>query len=427
MRSSPRSACPSPDGDVRATLDALTSRGRAFVAAGLTVLLGGILLGLDVLVRIGMLALALPLVAVVVVARGRSTVSASREVTPPRVPAGAEVAVALRIDGGGRGTPGTVLLEDELPDALGGRRRFSVESRGPEWRCLVEYAVTPHRRGFHAIGPLTVRVGDPFGFLSVARTFHTTTPLVVTPVVHSLGRMWAGGVGAERGDHRVRLGATGRPDDASVREYRVGDDLRRIHWRTTARTGELMVRREEEGRHADLTVFLDTRRDVHQPGKEGTFEWAVSAAASVAAHFAGNGWDVRLTTDTTDSHDSAPDELGLILDELAAVRTSSRRTTGLVPADVLGSRGTVVAIVTGADAGALDHLDRCCSGAGRRLALVLDADGWLSRASSGTGASADLAASARSRGWDAVAVGGGQGVADAWRALAALAAKAAVR
>ncbi|MFD1826589.1 MULTISPECIES: DUF58 domain-containing protein [Mumia] len=412
---------------MRATLSALTSRGRAFVAAGLTVLVGGLLLGLDVLVRIGVLALALPLVAVLVVARSRSTVSAFREVTPPRVPAGTDVEVALQVDGGGHGASGTLLLEDQLPDALGGRRRFSVVSRGSQWHCLVRYGVTPRRRGFHAIGPLTVRVGDPFGFLSVGRTFHATTPLVVTPTVHPLGRMWAGGVGAERGDHRVRLGAIGRPDDASVREYRTGDDLRRIHWRTTARTGELMVRREEEGRHADVTVFLDTRRDVHRPGKDGTFEWAVSAAASVAAHFSGNGWDVRLATDTTDSHDSAPDELGLILDELAAVRTSARRTTALVPADVLASRGTVVAIVTGADPEALDHLDRCSTAAGRRLALVLDADGWLSRAGVGTGASADLATTARSRGWDAVAVGGGQSVGDAWRALAVIAAKDSVR
>lgn len=412
---------PSPVGDVRATLAALTSRGRAFVAAGSTVLVGGMLLGLDVLVRIGVLALALPLAAVLVVARSRSTVSASREVTPPRVPAGSDVEVALRVDGGGRGASGTLLLEDQLPGALGGRRRFAVESRGSQWHCLVRYAITPRRRGFHAIGPLTVRVGDPFGFLSVGRTFHATTPLVVTPTVHPLGRMWAGGVGAERGDHRVRLGATGRPDDASVREYRTGDDLRRVHWRTTARTGELMVRREEEGRHADVTVFLDTRRDVHRPGKDGTFEWAVSAAASIAAHFAGNGWDVRLATDTTDSHDSAPDELGLILDELAAVGTSSRRSNALVPADILASRGTVVAVVTGADPEALDHLDRSAAGAGRRLALILDADRWLNRQDTGAGAAADLAATARARGWDAVAVGGGQGVTDAWRALAAAA------
>ncbi|MGH1562674.1 DUF58 domain-containing protein [Mumia sp. DW29H23] len=412
---------------MRETLGALTSRGRAFVAAGVTVLLGGIVLGLDVLVQIGALALALPLLAVLAVAHSRSTVGAAREVSPARVPAGTDVEVSLDLSGGGRGTSGTLLLEDRLPDALGGDRRFAVDTIGTRWHCPARYKLVPRRRGFYALGPLSVRVGDPFGFLSVRKTFHTTTPLVVTPTVHPLGRLWAGGVGAEQGEHRVRLGSTGRADDTSVREYRVGDDLRRIHWRTTARTGELMVRREEEGRHADTTVYLDTRRDVHRPGSDGTFEWAVSAAASVAAHFSGHGWDVRLVTDTTDSHDSAPDELGLILDELAAVRMSARRGSDMVPADVLTSRGTVVAIVTGSDPEALDHLDRCSLGAGRRLALVLDADGWLRGAHGGTGNAADLAATARARGWAATAVGGGDTVGEAWHALALQSAKEAVR
>ncbi|MBW9216635.1 DUF58 domain-containing protein [Mumia sp. zg.B53] len=412
---------------MRSTLGALTSRGRAFLAAGATVVLGGMFLGLDLLVRIGALALALPLLAVIAVAHSRSTVGASREVSPARVPAGTDVDVSLDLSGRGRGTSGTLLLEDRLPDALGGDRRFAVDTVGARWQCPARYRLVPRRRGFYSLGPLSVRVGDPFGFLSVRKTFHTTTPLVVTPTIHPLGRLWAGGVGTEQGEHRVRLGSNGRPDDASVREYRIGDDLRRIHWRTTARTGELMVRREEEGRHADVTVYLDTRRHVHRPGSDGSFEWAVSAAASVVAHFAGNGWDVRLITDTTDSHDSARDELGLILDDLAAVRMSARRGSDLVPADVMASRGTVVAIVGGADPDSLEHVNRCSLGAGRRLALVLDGDGWLRGAHGGSGTAADLASSARAQGWAATAVGGGDTVGEAWHALAAQSTKDAVR
>ncbi|WP_163695384.1 MULTISPECIES: DUF58 domain-containing protein [Mumia] len=403
---------------MRGTLGSLTTRGRGFLAGGATVTLGGVVLGLDVLVRMGAFALALPLLAVLVVAHGRSQVSTTRTVSPSRTSAGGEAEVSLEVTGSGRGGSGMLLLEDQLPDALGGGRRFAVESTGRRWHSSARYRLTARRRGIYALGPLSVRIGDPFGFLSVRKTFHSTTPLVVTPTVHRLGRLWAGGVGSTAGEHLVRLGSTGRADDTSVREYRVGDDLRRIHWRTTARTGELMVRREEEGRHADVTVYLDTRRDVHRRGLDGTFEWAVSAAASVAAHFAGNGWDVRLVTDATDSHDSAPDSLGLILDELAAVGPSIRRSSGHVPADVLTSRGIVVAIVTGADPESLDQIDLCSTTAGRRLALVLDDDRWLHGDHAGSGGALALATSARARGWVATAVGGGETVSGAWQALA---------
>ncbi|WP_370619204.1 DUF58 domain-containing protein [Mumia sp. Pv 4-285] len=411
---------------MRGTLGSLTTRGRGFLAGGATVGLGGVFLGLDILVRLGALALALPLLSVLVVAHGRSQVGTTRTVSPTRTSAGGEVEVSLEVTGGGRGSGGTLLLEDQLPDALGGGRRFAVEASGRRWRSAARYRLTARRRGIYALGPLAVRIGDPFGFLSVRKTFHTTTPLVVTPTVHRLGRLWAGGVGSAAGEHRVRLGSTGRADDTSVREYRVGDDLRRIHWRTTARTGELMVRREEEGRHADVTIYLDTRRDVHRRGADGTFEWAVSAAASVAAHFAGNGLDVRLVTDVTDSHDSAPDSLGLILDELAAVGPSIRRTSGHVPADVLTSRGIVVALVSGSDPESLDQVDLCSTTAGRRLAVVLDSDHWLHGEHGGSGGALDLATSARARGWGAVAVGGGDTISEAWQALALQSTKDAV-
>ena len=87
-------------------------------------------------------------------------------------------------------------------------------------------------------------------------------------------------------------------DDAAPRAYQDGDGLRRVHWRSTARYGELMVRREEHQWRNSASVFLDTRRSAHSgSGLSPTFEFAVSAAASIGAHLAGEGFRARLITE----------------------------------------------------------------------------------------------------------------------------------
>ena len=82
-----------------------------------------------------------------------------------------------------------------------------------------------------------------------------------------------------------------------MRDYRRGDDLRRVHWRSSARTGELMVRREEQPWQSRATLFLDNRARSHRgQGVASSLEAAVSAAASVAMHLSSRGFAVRLVT-----------------------------------------------------------------------------------------------------------------------------------
>src|SRR5690606_33189547 len=99
------------------------------------------------------------------------------------------------------------------------------------------------------------------------------------------------------GDSRARSVAVHGEDDVATREYRNGDDLRRVHWRSTARVGELMVRREEQPWESRATIVLDTRRHGHHgEGPTSSFEWAVSAAGSVALHLRRSGYRIRLVT-----------------------------------------------------------------------------------------------------------------------------------
>ena len=152
-----------------------------------------------------------------------------------------------------------LLLEDHVPYVLGTRPRFVLEGIGHGWRHTVDYQVRSDVRGRFEIGPMSVRVSDPFGLVELGRTFRTTVPLTVTPRTVPLPQIPLGGAWTGSGDNRPRAFAIGSAEDVTVREYRRGDDLRRVHWRSSARVGELMVRREEQPWQSRATLFLDNR------------------------------------------------------------------------------------------------------------------------------------------------------------------------
>src|SRR5207244_11657470 len=142
---------------------------------------------------------------------------------------------------------------------------------------------------------------EPFGLCELIRSFTTVDKLTVIPQIHPLPMVRLVGEYAGTGDSRARSVAVHGEDDAATREYRNGDDLRRVHWRSTARVGELMVRREEQPWESRATVVLDTRTRAHRgEGPTASFEWAVSAIASIAVHLREGGYRLRLVTDLAD-------------------------------------------------------------------------------------------------------------------------------
>ena len=149
------------------------------------------------------------------------------------------------------------------------------------------------------VGPLEVVVADPFGLASSAvdaapRTELTVFPRIddIVPVPHTSGDDPHAGA-----EHPSGLGRSGE-DFYALRPYVVGDDLRRVHWPSTARRDELTVRQDELPWQGRVTVLLDVRRATHAPP---SLELAVSAAASVVTA----SWKRRdlvrfATTDGTD-------------------------------------------------------------------------------------------------------------------------------
>ena len=370
---------------MREALSALTTRGRAFLAAGITISLCAFLAGFDALLRVGVLAVALPILTAFFVSRARYRLMASRYVTPTRVSAGQPATVTLALANDGTMPMGMLLLEDQVPYVLGTRARFIVDHAGPRWHEEVTYAVRSEVRGRYDIGPLTIRVSDPFGLIELVRSFHNTASLIVVPQVYSLPPIGITGDWAGAGENRPRAFAVGSAEDVTVREYRHGDDLRRVHWRSTARAGELMVRREEQPWQSRATVLLDSRATAHRgSGLASSLEWAVAAAASIAVHLTQAGFSVRLVTDRHDVeahpwHDKAAkgaEQAGPILDELAVLTHSGNTSLTEAVDAVVGSPGLVVAILGELTSADITDLSRISSLGMPVLAIVLDTSRW---------------------------------------------------
>src|SRR3954471_17614159 len=117
----------------------LTSRGRAFVVIGLGVVLVSMLAGQRDVMRVGLLILALPVVAAVVVARARLRMSCERSVEPAQVPLGSAMRGRIILGQDGRLPAAILLLEDTVPRELGTRPRFLVDKADLSWRREIDY------------------------------------------------------------------------------------------------------------------------------------------------------------------------------------------------------------------------------------------------------------------------------------------------
>lgn len=418
-------------GGVRAALAGLTTRGRSFLAAGVAAGACAYALGQTDLLRVGLLLAVLPLLCVGVLYRTRYRVAASRRLHPGRVPAGSEARVHLRIDNVSRMPTGLLMLQDHVPYVLGPRPRFVLDRVEAGGRREVSYRVRSDLRGRYPLGPLQLRLSDPFGMCELSRSFSAFDLLTVVPRTEPLPALGLAGEASGYGEGRRRTLALAGDDDIIPRAYRHGDDLRRVHWRSTAKYGELMVRREEQPQRARCTVLLDTRRIAYEGGgPDSAFEWAVSGAASALVHLLEHGYATRLLTDTGTSvpgegadgyagsghsGQESADSAGLMLDTLAVVDHSdgagmSRASEALRG----GNEGLLIAFLGDLDA----EQARLAAGmrrrAGSAVAFVLDSGTWVTGGDV-PGPLEERLRGLREAGWTALPVRPGDSLADLWR------------
>jgi uncharacterized protein (DUF58 family) len=412
---------------MRQALRGLTTRGRSFLAAAVAAGISAFVLGERDLLRVAVLLAVLPLAAAAYVGQSRYRLSCTRTVEPARAPVGSPARVMLRLSNLSRLPTGTMLLEDRLPYALGSRPRLVLERLGGQRASTVAYSVRAEVRGKYEIGPLVVRLTDPFGLCELTRSFTAVSHLTVIPQLHALPNVRLAAEYAGSGDSRARSVAVHGEDDIATREYRHGDDLRRVHWRSTARTGELMVRREEQPWESRATVVLDTRRAGHRgEGPTASFEWAVSAVASVAVHLRHGGYRIRLVTgDTTDLDSTEGDADGPLLDALAETEVGIANAT--IPELVervrrRGDGGLVIAVLGGLTVGEAETLQALRASGTTCIALLIDPTTWLNLSEQErTRADADHEAAALAllrSGWRVVPVTHGAKLHALWPAVA---------
>jgi uncharacterized protein (DUF58 family) len=301
------------------------------------------------------------------------------------------VVVNLTLTNRSRLPSGALMLEDQLPAQFTGRARFVLDGLLSRESRTVSYRMPRLPRGRYRTGPLHLRLTDPFHLIDVRRSFTATNDLLVTPVIDALihgDPPRSIDVGDDAGSHSI--GARGA-DDASTREYRTGDDLRKIHWRSSARTGALMVRQEERPWHGHLTLLLDLRSGAHVevPGPAGvaederlhsSLEWAISAAASIGTNAVLAGRNVDLLSDLLTPMPMRMATAHQLADHLALLRGSAR--PDLTPFDGalsgLSRESTVVAVLGEIDKASLGILSKVHPRGTSRsaLALILDTATW---------------------------------------------------
>ena len=309
----------------------LTRRGWWFLGTAVVAFIGAYAGGRQELLFVACFLAALPIIALIFVRARRPRITVSRSFRPNVIQAGETASVTITV----RNTASASSMPARWWDAVPWHPFATTEAwlpalqpRGPRYdgrgnSVVVGYDVRPPHRGVFDIGPLTIEVTDAFGLATSRLKVDESQSLTVTPEVFPLGDTGLSIPAGEGESRLVQRKATGDDDDVMTREYRDGDAMRRVHWRASARHGDLMVRQEEQRSFPEARILVDTTRssyieassDERDAASESpAFEWVVRMLASVSVHLRRSGFLVTIA-------ETGPEQLG-------SLGRGRRRTSG---------------------------------------------------------------------------------------------------
>lgn len=261
-------------------LGGLTSRGLGVLVAAVALLAAGFRFGYPDLALLGAAA-TVAVGCAVVFAVWRPGLGVERVADPDRVARGEPAHMTLTVRNTSRLRAANLVAADRCGSASVPVPLLRLR---PGRDTTVNYPVPTRRRGVVPVGPLRVTRTDPLGLLTLSRTYGSATTVWVHPRIHLLRAVPAGM--ARSLDGRIDKVPHGTITFDSLREYVVGDELRRVHWRSSAKVGELMVREQLDTSEPTIIVLLDDRAGAHPDVRDGTadsFEACCEAAASIVA------------------------------------------------------------------------------------------------------------------------------------------------
>jgi uncharacterized protein (DUF58 family) len=322
-----------------------TTRGWAALGAGTALIILWIAFGERLLLAIAAFFLIAIVLGIGYVRLAAPRVAILRRISPIQVHDGDRAIVEVTLQSPRRIYQ--VAVEDTVHGL--GSAHFIADRGEPGQPMVARYEILCRPRGIYTVGPAEVRVRDPLGFTESGGAAGTADRLVVYPAVEDLV-----GVPSGRGHDptvntaKAAFSHTGGEDFFTLREYEHGDDLRKVHWPSSAKRDALMIKQLEMPWQSRALIALDPRQAGH--ANPESFEHAVRGAASVLRHLFRSGYTPTLWAGVGNGTVvGSAESYALAMEELASIEPLESNNLGSAVARLrrTGISGGVLILVTG--------------------------------------------------------------------------------
>jgi uncharacterized protein (DUF58 family) len=347
----------------------VTRRGRSILALGFVVYGAAWIFGSKPLYPVAIGLLAVSLLSSLWIRLAKGPFRFHRRTRESDVYEGENVAIRLELEPQGKVPPTNVMVTERIGRL--GEQRHILRRFGRTLR--IDYTLERVARGRYAFEDVRAHLSDPFGLQRVVVSLPSAGALLVYPRLVRLERLFSDGGAGIRDGRRLLLHRPAGFELHSVREYVQGESLRTVHWRSTARRGELMVKELEDTPRDEIAVLLDA--DARAVAGE-SFDVQVRAAGSILEAYVRRGRRALLVVNGEErvaQHvRSSESDWRRALELLAAVEPNGRVSVASLLAEEAGAaaRALELTVVTARiDAKLVDCIvDRALSR--RRVSLV---------------------------------------------------------
>jgi len=323
-----------------------TIRGWAALGVALALLVLWFGFGEELLLAVGAFLLLAVVAAVAMVRRRAPRVGFHRRIAPLQVHDGERAIVEVSLSSS---QPLSSAVVEDVVHGLGAAR-FVADRVDDSVPVVARYEILCRPRGIYRVGPAAIIVRDPFALAESGGLAGKADRLVVFPTVDDLeGLPIVRGQDPTVNTSRANFSQTGGEDFFTLREYQQGDDLRRVHWPSSAKRDELMIRQLEMPWQSRALIIFDPRRERYASVE--SFEHAVRGAASVMRHLFQAGFSPSLWANSRDIINvGSVDAYAMAMEQLATVQPQAGvdLKTAVTRLRRNGLAGGALILVTGA-------------------------------------------------------------------------------